>query len=141
MWDPGGPEVSELSVTSDDLSRAGSRVVDSVVCSSCSEEDSARECYVRLLLQVLHENIPRSVKRSAVKRVFDPRGHDARMLSRDGELGRVMSQSLDRNECGGVLAVEVEAIMKSFSLKNEFSKKLFLYSCRAVYQENSCKVS
>ena len=33
--------MSEQSVTSDDLSRAGSRVVDSIVCSSCSEEDSS----------------------------------------------------------------------------------------------------
>ena len=34
MWDPGGSEVGELLVTSDDLSRAGSRVAESVVCSS-----------------------------------------------------------------------------------------------------------
>ena len=51
MWDPGGSEVGELLVTSDDLGSAGSRVADSIVCSNCCEEDSARECYVRLLLQ------------------------------------------------------------------------------------------
>ena len=56
--------------------------------------------------QLRAQLLPRKIKHGRLTRIWDPGGHDARMLSRGGKLGRVASQSLDRSECGGVLAVE-----------------------------------
>ena len=93
MWDPGGSEVNELLASSESC-RAARLVADSVVCGSCSEEDSARECYVRLLLQILHENIPRSVKRSAVRRAV-------KIASGSGESRKVEDCTYDTGASNG----------------------------------------